>query len=140
MGPDPTRAYFGPAVNKRPTCLWPGHFSTQRDFFWLERKKIETLSIFRGNFPNPNHKWLTRPTKNWPTRSQKFLTWVSLGQVSHLWFGFGFGKFPLKSQIFQFLPFGSKKISSYRVKKSRSRAGWPLIYCRSKVCSGWVRA
>jgi len=29
MGPDPTRAYFWPAVNKRPTCLWPGYFPTR---------------------------------------------------------------------------------------------------------------
>jgi len=56
--PEPTRAYFWPAVNKRPTRLWP-----LSNFFWPEGKKIENFDIFRGNFPNsnPNHKWLTRP-------------------------------------------------------------------------------
>jgi len=60
---------------------------------------------------------------------QKFLL-LGLCQVSHLWFGYGFGKF---CQIFQFLPFGSKKISSGREKSTRVG---PLIYCGSKVCSG----
>jgi len=47
---------------------------------------------------------------------QKILT-IS-GRVSHLQFGSGFGKFPpKKSQIFQFFPFGSKKISWGRMKK-----------------------
>jgi len=31
IGPDPTRAYFWPAVNKRPTCLWLGYFLTRRE-------------------------------------------------------------------------------------------------------------
>jgi len=40
------------------------------------------------------------------------------GRVSHLWFGFEFGKFPLKTSNFLiFLPFGSKKISSGWVNK-----------------------
>jgi len=65
---------------------------------------------------------------------------VGLGWVSHLWFGFGFGKFPLKITIFSiFSPFGSKKISSGQ-KVPGSKTGWPLIYYGSKVCSGWVRA
>jgi len=57
MGPDLTRAYFWPAVNKSGQ---PALDLTQRDFFWPEWKKID---IFRENFPNsnPNHKWLTRP-------------------------------------------------------------------------------
>jgi len=68
MGPDPTRAYFWPAVNKRPTQEADPPLTrvlsdpTQRDFFWSEGKKIENFDIFRGNFPNsnPNLK-LTRP-------------------------------------------------------------------------------
>jgi len=56
-----------------------------------------------------------------------------LGRVSHLWFGFG--KFPLKIPNFSvFFPLSQKK--SLRVG---SKAGRPLIYCRSKVCLGWVR-
>jgi len=35
--------------------------------------------------------------------------WLRSGRVSHLWFGFR--KFPLKCQIFQFLPLWVKKIS-----------------------------
>jgi len=72
MGPDPTRAYFWPTVNKRPTRLWPGYFPTRPEaIFWPEGKKIEKFDVFRGNFPNsnPNHKWLTRPDPG-----QKILT------------------------------------------------------------------
>jgi len=54
---------------------------TRRDFFWSsEGKKIEKFDVFRGNFPNTNHRWLTRPdlaraTKNWPypTRSHHYV-------------------------------------------------------------------
>jgi len=38
-----------------------------------------------------------------------FSSYVS-GLVSHLWFGFGFGKFPLKMSIFLVFPFGQKNI------------------------------
>jgi len=61
---DPIRAYFWPAVNKRPTRLWPGYFLTQpEEIFWSHGKKFENLDVFRGNFPNPNsnYRWLTRP-------------------------------------------------------------------------------
>jgi len=71
MGPDPTWAYFWPAVNKGPTCLQPRYFLTRS-----EGKKIEKFDILRGNFPNsnPNHKWLTNPShkKIVPTRSKIF--------------------------------------------------------------------
>jgi len=62
--PDPTRAYFWPAVNKGLTRVLSD--PTQRDFFWPEGQKIEKFDIFRGNFPNsnPNHKWLTWPDPN----------------------------------------------------------------------------
>jgi len=53
---------------------------------------------------------------------------------SHLWFGFGFGKFPLKIPNFQYLSHRIKKITSVWVKKY-----W-VIYYGSKVCSGRVRA
>jgi len=50
-------------------------------FFWPKGQKINLFGIYRGNFPNPNHKWLTwpRPTqarKNWPNPGYKFLTWT----------------------------------------------------------------
>jgi len=40
------------------------------------------------------------------------------GQVNHLWFEFGFGKYPLKISNFAiFLPSNQKIISSVQVKK-----------------------
>jgi len=36
--PDPTQAYFWPAVNKRPTQLWPGYFLTWPDVIFLIRR------------------------------------------------------------------------------------------------------
>jgi len=42
MSPDPTRAYFWPAVNKKPvTRLWPRYFLTRAEELFLI-----------GNFPN----------------------------------------------------------------------------------------
>jgi len=58
--------------------------------------------------------------------------------VSHLWFSFV--KFPLKCQIFQFFPLRVKKrLFGLGQKVPGSKAGWPLIYCRSKVSSAWVK-
>jgi len=57
---------------------------------------------------------------------QFFVARVGSGRVSHLWFGFEFGKFPLK-------------MSNSGRKVPGSEAGRPLIYCGSKVSSGWVR-
>jgi len=73
MSPDPTRAYFFPAINKRLTWLWPGaYFLIQPDeiFFEPKGKKLNKIAIFRGKFPNPhtNQRWLSRPkpnNKNW---------------------------------------------------------------------------
>jgi len=57
MGPDPTRAYFWPAVNKRLTRLWPEYFLTwPKEIFFTRREKIEKFDIFSENFPNPNHQ------------------------------------------------------------------------------------
>jgi len=63
------------------------------------------------------------------------------GRVSHLWFGFEFWKFPLKMSNFQFFSLRVKKncFGSGR-KVPGSKPGRPLIYCRSKVSSGRVRA
>jgi len=73
MGPDPTRAYFWPAVNKRPTCLQPRYFLTQPEeiFFDPKVKKFKNLTflgeIFQiqtqtiNGWPNPGQKNLTRP-------------------------------------------------------------------------------
>jgi len=57
MSPDPDRAYFWLAVNKRPTCLWP------KEIFWSEGEKMEKIGTLRRNFLNadPNQRWLTQP-------------------------------------------------------------------------------
>jgi len=63
------------------------------------------------------------------------------GRVSHLWFGFEFGKFPLKMSNFSiFFPSGQKNLFGLGTKVPGSKAGRPLIYCGSKVSSGWARA
>jgi len=71
MGPDPTRAYFWPAVNKRPTQVL--FDPTWRDFFWPEGEKLKKLTflgeIFQiktqtiDGWPDP-----TRAAKNWPDK------------------------------------------------------------------------
>jgi len=54
--------HFWPAVIKRPTRLWPGYFLTQpKDIFFDPKGKNWKFGIFRGNFPNPNQRWLTQP-------------------------------------------------------------------------------
>jgi len=58
------------------------------------------------------------------------LLWLGSGRVSHLWFGVDFGKFLLKTSNFS--------LSDQKVLGSR--AGQPLIYCRSKESSGRVMA
>jgi len=77
----------------------------------------------------------------WPELGWVNFLWLGSGRVSHLCFGFEFGKFPLKMSNFQFFSFSSKKIPSGR-KVPGSKAGRPLIYCGSKlkVRSGRVRA
>jgi len=81
MGPDPARTYFWPAVNKRPTRLWPEYFLTRPDdiFFLPKGLNIEIFDIFRGNFPNPypNQRWLTQPDPTWATKIWSDPTWAT---------------------------------------------------------------
>jgi len=57
---------------------------------------------------------LYQGTHEWRVR----VNYCCSGWVSHLWFGFEFGKLPLKiPAFFNFFPFGSKKISLGWVKK-----------------------
>jgi len=71
---------------------------------------------------------------------QIFVAQVGSGWVSHLWFGYGFGKFPLKmSNISIFSPLGKKNVIRSGQKVLGSEPGRPLIYCGSKVCPGRVR-
>jgi len=61
------------------------------------------------------------------------------GRVSHLWFGFGFGKFLLKmSNCSIFLLLGQKKPFSGRVKNTRvkGRSASYLLRVKSKLRSG----
>jgi len=63
MGPDPTRAYFWPAVNKRPTGVL--YDLTRSNFFWPEVKKLKNLTFLGVIFeiqtqPDPGQKFLTR--------------------------------------------------------------------------------
>jgi len=71
MKPDPTRAYFWPAVNKRPTHLWPGYFLTQlkENFFDPRGKKLTKFDVFRENF-----QIQTQTINGWRDPGQKFLT------------------------------------------------------------------
>jgi len=77
MGPDLTRAYFWPAVNKRPTPLWPGYFSTQTEeiFFEPNGKKLKNLTFLGEIF-----QIQTQTINGWPNPSHKKLTWPNLGQ------------------------------------------------------------
>jgi len=66
------------------------------------------------------------------------------GRVSHLWFGFGFGKFSLKMSNFSIF-FPSDKKNLCRLDQKRSKSTWVkgglasyLLY-GSKVSLGWVR-
>jgi len=64
---------------------------------------------------------------------------VGLGCVSHLWFGFEFGKFPLKMSNFSiFFPSDQKNLFGSGQKVTGSKVGQPLIYYGSKVSSGRV--
>jgi len=79
-------------------------------------------------------------SKNFDPGRVKFLL-LRLGRVSHFWFGYRFGKFPLKCQMFQFFALWVKKnLIRSGGKVPGSELGQPLIYCGSKVCSGWVRS
>jgi len=62
-----------------------------------------------------------------------------VARVSHLWFGFEFGKFTLTTSNFSiFFTSGQKNLFELGRKVPGSKAGWPLIYCGSKVSSVWA--
>jgi len=64
----PTRAYFWPVVNKGLIWLWPWYFLTRPfEIFLTPSEKSWKFDIFRRNFPNPNpnHRWLTRPSPSY---------------------------------------------------------------------------
>jgi len=69
MGPNPTRAYFWPAVNKRPTGFDPGTFRPEAIFFDPKGKKLKNLTFLGDIF-----KIQTKTKNVWPDPGQKFLT------------------------------------------------------------------
>jgi len=71
MGPDPTQAYFWPAVNKRPTWLWPGYFLTRSEeiVFDPKSKKLKNLGFLGEIFKHKHKPKTADPT--WP-KQQKF--------------------------------------------------------------------
>jgi len=72
---------------------------------------------------------------------QKFLTrvgrvnflWLGSDMVSHLWFGFEFGKFPLK--MLNFFSSGQKKSLRVGSKSTRVKGGSASYFLRVKVSS-----
>jgi len=70
--PDSTRAYFWPAVNKRPTRLWPGYFPTRPEaiFFDPKGKKLKNLTFLGEIF------WiLTQTINGWPDPTRVKIFW-----------------------------------------------------------------
>jgi len=61
------------------------------------------------------------------------------GQPSFVWVWKIYSK-NLKFSIFNFFPLGKKNIFGLGQKVPVSKMGQLLIYCRSKVCLGWVWA
>jgi len=60
MGPDPTLAYFWPAVNKRPTRLRPMYFLTQSG-----REKLKNFGFLGEIFQTQ-----TQTKDGWPDQTQ----------------------------------------------------------------------
>jgi len=79
MGPDPTRAYFWPAVNKGLTHPWPR-------YFLIQREKIEKWGLWGETFQIQRWLWLdlTRPSKNWPFPALVKNFWLVLCHLSKL--------------------------------------------------------
>jgi len=65
MGPDPTGPeHTFPAVNKRPTRLWPRYFLIRPyEIFLTQSAKNWKIWLFKVNFPmhKPKQRWLTQP-------------------------------------------------------------------------------
>jgi len=80
--PDPTWAYFWPAVNKRQTHLWPGYFLTQPEeiFFDLKGKKLKNL-IFWGEI----FQIQTQTKNGWPDTTQSTKNWPDPTRVNNFW-------------------------------------------------------
>jgi len=74
---------------------------------------------------------------------QFFVVQFGLGRVSHLWFGFEFGKFPLKMSNFStFVLQGKKDLfgSCQKVSGSKARLASCLLQIKSKLGLGRITA
>jgi len=82
MGPDPTRAYFWPAVNKRPARppLTQVLFDpTRRIFFWPNGEKLKNLTFLGEIF-----QIQTQTINGWPDPGQKFTSYFAQWHGVHL--------------------------------------------------------
>jgi len=83
MGPDPTHAYFWPAVNKRLTCLWPGYFSTwPKEIFFDLKEKIEKFYILEEIF-----QIQTQTINGWPNQTRPEPQKIDPTRVKNFWPG-----------------------------------------------------
>jgi len=99
---------------------------------WIARKIKEALSVRVIVAIGPGQKFLTH------VRSI-FVALVRSGWVSHLWFGFGFGKCPLKMSNFSiFFPSDQKKSLGIGSKSTWVKGGLAsyLLQVKSKLVSG----
>jgi len=83
MGPDPTRTFFWPAVNKRPTRLWTGCFLTLPDdiFFYPKGKLLKNL-IFLGEIFQIH----TQTKDGWPDPTRATIIWPDPTRVKNFCF------------------------------------------------------
>jgi len=80
MGPDPTWTYFWPAVNKRPTSLWPGYFLA-----WSKGEKMKNLVFLGEIFQTQTQSKMAGPTqakKNWPGH---ITAWYKMQENTFFW-------------------------------------------------------
>jgi len=84
MGPDPIRAYFWPAVNKRSAQLWSGYFPTRPEaiFFDPKGKKLKNLTFLGEIF-----QILTQTINGWPDPTQDTKNWPNPTRVKIFWSG-----------------------------------------------------
>jgi len=79
------------------------------------------------------------PGQNFLTPGWINFLWLRLGRVSHLWFGFELGKFPLKMSNFSiFFPSGLKKLLRVGSEGTQVKAGSAsyLLRAKSRLGSG----
>jgi len=113
-------------LDKKRACL-----KIWSQSFYFQSIKLVIYFLVKGNVPIQKKSLLDVVMS--PARSKIF----DPGQVSHLWLGYGFGKFPLIASNFSiFCPSGQKNVIGSGQKVPGSKPGRPLIYCRSKVWSG----